>query len=141
MAVMPGSQVHPGSALPSVAAQPAERAGQADAKRIKYLEKLVGAYGPKSLQYDIEHPNDGLNSADPGEVQRTARSLAESGGAGQAGQVAKGDEMLASGLREILASAKGKDNCAYISALASDMLNELTERAPAQQQPEAKGSK
>jgi hypothetical protein len=36
----------------------------ADAKdrRISYLEGLVRAYGPKSLQYDIEHPNDGLNA-------------------------------------------------------------------------------
>jgi hypothetical protein len=41
--------------------------------RIEYLEKLVGIYGPKSLQYDIEHPNDGLNSADPAEVLRVQR--------------------------------------------------------------------
>lgn len=31
-------------------------------RRIKYLETLVDAYGPKSYQYDIEHPNDGLNA-------------------------------------------------------------------------------
>lgn len=43
--------------------------------RIKYLQGLVDTYGPKSLQYDIEHPNDGLNSPDPDEVLRTARSL------------------------------------------------------------------
>ena len=71
-----------------LAAQPAEGAGQAE-RHIKYLESLVYAYGPKSLQYDIEHPNDGLNSADPNEVSRTSRSLPKSGGAGQAGQVAK----------------------------------------------------
>lgn len=41
--------------------------------RIRYLESLVDAYGPKSLQYDIEHPADGLNSADPAEVKRTSR--------------------------------------------------------------------
>jgi hypothetical protein len=31
-------------------------------KRVRYLEILVDAYGPKSLQYDIEHPCDGLNA-------------------------------------------------------------------------------
>jgi len=34
-------------------------------KRIQWLETLADAYGPKSLQYDIEHPNDGLNAAAP----------------------------------------------------------------------------
>src|SRR5450830_143654 len=33
--------------------------------REKMLEQLVQAYGPKSLQYDIEHPCDGLNSTMP----------------------------------------------------------------------------
>jgi hypothetical protein len=30
--------------------------------RIQYLEALVAAYAPKSYQYDIEHPCDGLNA-------------------------------------------------------------------------------
>lgn len=42
-------------------------------RHINYLKKLVDAYGPKSLQYDIEHPTDGLNSADPAEVLRVRR--------------------------------------------------------------------
>lgn len=38
-------------------------------RRIEQLECFVKAYGPKSLQYDIEHPNDGLNA--PVTVQPT----------------------------------------------------------------------
>lgn len=34
-------------------------------KRIRFLEKLLDAYSPKSYQYDIEHPNDGLNATVP----------------------------------------------------------------------------
>lgn len=37
--------------------------------RIQYLESLVDAYGAKSFQYDIEHPMDGLNGANPEEKQ------------------------------------------------------------------------
>jgi hypothetical protein len=46
----------------------------ADAKdrRILFLEGLVRAYGPKSLQYDIEHPNDGLNADAPAAQQEGA---------------------------------------------------------------------
>jgi len=98
-----------------LAAQPAEGAGQAD--------------HPPRVTPEMRESLDAAN-AQVAEVK--ARREAR---AGQAGQVAKGDEMLASGLREILASAKGKDNCAYISALASDMLNELTERAAAPADP------
>jgi len=46
-------------------------------RRVAYLEKLVAIYGPKSLQYDVEHPNDGLNSADPAEVLRTHHMIAD----------------------------------------------------------------
>ena len=42
-------------------------------KRVAFLETLVDAYAAKSLQYDIEHPSDGLNSADPKEVERVGR--------------------------------------------------------------------
>jgi hypothetical protein len=43
--------------------QPAAPVVDAKDRRIQFLEGLLKAYGPKSLQYDIEHPNDGLNAA------------------------------------------------------------------------------
>lgn len=46
-------------------------------RRIKQLKLLVDAYGPKSLMYDFEHPNDGLNSKDPAEVERTMRGAGD----------------------------------------------------------------
>ncbi|MGZ8887984.1 MAG: hypothetical protein ACXW1D_00330 [Halobacteriota archaeon] len=49
---------------------------EAESGVIKGLRKMVEAYGPKSLQYDIEHPNDGLNSSDPKEVERVGRGIA-----------------------------------------------------------------
>jgi hypothetical protein len=50
---------------PAAVQQGSERNAAPDAKdkRIRFLEKLVDAYSPKSYQYDIEHPNDGLNAA------------------------------------------------------------------------------
>ena len=39
-------------------------------KRVRSLEILVDAYGPKSLQYDIEHPCDGLNALDDREEKQ-----------------------------------------------------------------------
>jgi hypothetical protein len=61
-------------------------------KRIAYLEKLASIHGPRSLQYDIEHPTDGLNSPDPAEVLRIQRGLAE--GEGEARQSAPGCESV-----------------------------------------------
>jgi Lar family restriction alleviation protein len=46
-------------------AQPAAPVVDAKDRRIQFLEGLLKEYGPKSLQYDIEHPNDGLNAAEP----------------------------------------------------------------------------
>lgn len=44
--------------------------------RAKALYELCGAYGPKSIQYDIEHPNDGLN-ADPRLIPATIDNPAQ----------------------------------------------------------------
>jgi hypothetical protein len=51
----------------------------ADAKdrRILFLDGLVRAYGPKSLQYDIEHPKDGLNADAPATQQDGAAVSAD----------------------------------------------------------------
>jgi hypothetical protein len=63
-------------------------------KRIKYLETLVDAYGPKSYQYDIEHPNDGLNSTVPTRSD-IASAVREVGRCGYEGSFEIADAVLA----------------------------------------------
>jgi hypothetical protein len=46
-------------------------------KRIMFLEKLVDSYGPKALQYDIEHPDDGINV---GQIADTGESVMDATG-------------------------------------------------------------